>query len=641
MNYRPEIDGLRAIAVLAVIFFHAGISFLPGGYLGVDIFFVISGYLITSILFSEITSKKFTFLGFYERRIRRIAPALFFVMLFSSIFFALILSPVDLKNYYQSVLAAVLFVPNILFWKQSGYFDTSSDLKPLLHTWSLGVEEQFYMLFPIIAIFLFRPILSRWLILSLLFVVALFSYVFGLKTAAIDFNAVFYLPHYRAWELLFGSIVAVIHQRQSHLELSLRLKSALAGMGLLLIAIGYLFLEGKSENSVGFALIPVIGSSLILMFGSQTNVAAILSIAPLRMIGLISFSAYLWHQPILVTLRYLQIDLNDALILCLSLALIVLLSYFSWRWVEQPFRKRSILGQRKAIIAVFLIVTVIFAVFALFVVRSDGLAAYKFSKPQQAVAKTALGSPYRDKCHTSGSDYLKPSNACVYGSGDTKVAVFGDSHVVDLAYALSLKENISVTHLSFSGCPPMLGRTELLKSNACARWTAEAIQFLLKKNELETVVVTYRLPSALYGVNHLGSYPELPDTIGEGERTDRWNSLVSLIKVLTSEGKKVVLQLPPPELPYKINQLIAGAKDPNNIQGVSLDWWKKRSAFYMERLAEIPKGVKILDPQSIFCGIESCVAVIGGQALYWDDNHLSQSGADLLVKSLLPELTEK
>ena len=633
IQYRKDIDGLRAIAVLGVILFHAGFKFISGGFLGVDIFFVISGFLITSILQKEIYSNSFSFTNFYERRVRRIFPALLAVLFITTILFSYFLNPIDLKNFYKSLLASNLFIPNILFWLESGYFDTASELKPLLHTWSLGVEEQFYLIFPILLVVI-STINKKFVAPVFIFFISL-SFVIAIIHQANDKNAVFFLPQYRAWQLLLGSLMATLVKSPLIIKADQNIKKILSIFGLLLILFSYLFVNENDSIGGVSSLYPTLGASLIILFAKENLVGKILSLRPLVFIGLISYSAYLLHQPIFVFIRYQNVEMGYDLFTLAIFALIFLLSFLIWTWVEKPFRnkERNLMSQR-GIFILFFILTITTVVFSIIGIKKEGFASIKFNDHQKLLAKTAIGNPHRNECHTSGKNYLKPKDACSYGESDKKIAVFGDSHAVDLSYALGEIYPFQVKHLSFSGCPPMLNRKKIDNNKDCYNWTKEGLEFLKTDTETKIVVIAYRIHAALFGVDHLRPYPYLPDEISKEERSLRWQSLINILEFLHQNNKKIILILPPPELPYDINQIISSNQNEDRLVGVSRQWWDKRSSFVASRLNEIPEYVSVVNPLKDFCDEENCYAVKNKVALYWDDNHPSIEGANILAKKV-------
>jgi peptidoglycan/LPS O-acetylase OafA/YrhL len=365
MKYQLEIDGLRAIAVVPVILFHSGVTWLGGGFVGVDVFFVISGYLITSILVGEMREGSFSLRRFYERRARRILPPLFFMILAVLPFAWLILGPHDLKEFHQSLLAIPLFSSNFLFWQQSGYFDTEAELKPMLHTWSLAVEEQYYVLFPLLLLALCKMGLRR--LFAVIGVVAAGSFIYSQLLLRNDPSAAFFLLPARAWELLLGSLTACgrigwcaarvadglsAEAAADPLQARPRLANAASALGLAMIVGSMLLYTDQTPFPGAAALLPTLGTVLVILCARRgTLVGRLLTLRPLVFIGLISYSAYLWHQPLLALARHLAAE-DLPLSAALSLgALALLLAAFSWRFVEQPFRNRRTVPARSVALA--------------------------------------------------------------------------------------------------------------------------------------------------------------------------------------------------------------------------------------------------------------------------------------------------
>ncbi len=335
MRYRREIDGLRAVAVVPVILFHGGFDLFSGGYVGVDVFFVISGYLITSILISDLEAGTFSIARFYERRARRILPALFVVMLACLPFAWMWMSPWFLKDFAQSLIAVVFFSSNVLFWLQEGYFAVDSELKPLLHTWSLAVEEQYYLLFPIFLLVMWRFRRDRvfWSIAA----IALASFVASAWGARNAPSTNFYLAPFRAWEPFAGSLAAFYLRGRGP-----RSSDLMSGVGLALILVSIFWYDKDTPFPGIYALAPVVGTALIVLFAGQTTlVARLLSTGPFVGIGLVSYSAYLWHQPLFAFARLHSFSGTSQTLLGSLTALTFLLAWATWKYVETPFRSRS------------------------------------------------------------------------------------------------------------------------------------------------------------------------------------------------------------------------------------------------------------------------------------------------------------
>lgn len=343
MKYRPEVDGLRAVAVIPVILFHAGFSFFSGGYIGVDIFFVISGYLITAIIYKELENGDFSIINFYEKRSRRILPLLFFVVFVSVPFAWFGLFNQDMIDFSQSLVAIPSFSSNFLFWLEADYFDTVSELKPMLHTWSLAVEEQFYLFFPVTLLLIWK--INKKFILPSIIMVGVVSSIFA-QWASVNYpTANFYLLPSRAWELAIGSVVGlIIHNNSFNINSfqSTQLANILSWIGLFMIAYSIIIFDGQTPYPSFFTLVPTLGTAMIIIFSaSKTSLGLMLSNRFLVTIGLISYSAYLWHQPLFAFTRHMFSPEPD-LILNLFLCILVFpISYLSWKFVESPFRNKQ------------------------------------------------------------------------------------------------------------------------------------------------------------------------------------------------------------------------------------------------------------------------------------------------------------
>jgi len=335
MKYRPEIDGLRSIAVVPVILFHAGFSIFSGGFVGVDVFFVISGYLITTIILQAMDKGTFSLLDFYARRCRRILPALIFITLVTLPFAWTWMLPQQFKDHGQAMVAVTVFASNILFWIESGYFAPAAELKPLLHTWSLAVEEQYYLLFPLILmLFWLRSRTVATALLGVVFVISLGAAEWGWRNAP---SANFYLLPFRAWELMTGSLTAIWLLRRDGDPAP---NDVLSAIGLALI-IGSVFVYNEDTPFPSlYALAPVLGTALVIAFGaSGTVVAKLLSLKGFVGIGLISYSAYLWHQPLFAFARLRDsVEPSHMLMGLLGLFSFVLAA-LTWRFIERPFRR--------------------------------------------------------------------------------------------------------------------------------------------------------------------------------------------------------------------------------------------------------------------------------------------------------------
>jgi peptidoglycan/LPS O-acetylase OafA/YrhL len=335
-SYRPDIDALRAIAVSAVIAYHIDEKYLPGGFLGVDIFFVISGFLITSIIMREIGRNGFSTVGFYDRRIRRLIPALLLIMSVTTIGVSLLFIPADLVNYGGSLLSSLLFVANVWFWRDGNYFAPIAEIKPLLHLWSLSVEEQFYLVFPLILL-----AASRLRISVLLVVLAIVLTSYGLNYFLLisgGANPAFYLLPTRAWELALGAAVALMPIR----PVSGFLREALTLVGLVGVAVSLYFGGLFDGSSIPAATAAAVGTALLLWIGGTGGwIVRAMSVRPIIFVGRISYSLYLWHWPLIVLPRYYLVRAEAPLETVLMVAAMIGAATLSWRFVERPFRQSS------------------------------------------------------------------------------------------------------------------------------------------------------------------------------------------------------------------------------------------------------------------------------------------------------------
>ena len=472
MNYRSEIDGLRAVAVLPVMFFHAGLPFFSGGFVGVDIFFVISGYLITSIILGELNGGTFTIAGFYERRARRILPALFLIMGLTFLAGFFILLPEDMKDFSGSMAAAATFWSNIYFWQGSGYFAAPAELKPLLHTWSLGVEEQYYILYPLFLMLAWglgrKKIL---LILGALFALSLT----GAHLGALNHSAgVFFLLPTRCWELLLGIFAAFYLSQPSAKTPSPATLNILGLGGLVMIAAAIFTFTDETPTPGLPLLLPTLGALFIILFAKPGTLAAkLLSLKPVIGIGLISYSAYLWHQPLFAFAKYHSGGIISPLMLAGLCALTLPLSYLSWRFVEKPFRRKDGFSRR----FVFTFAALGIALFT--ALGAAGYASNGFEKIWQARKTPLEQQTYLLTRHDARYDNFGADEKGIQDNGDCRfnipalnarmqerlsacaekygpgILILGDSHAIDLFGAVTLaSKNKFIAGLTSPGCRP-------------------------------------------------------------------------------------------------------------------------------------------------------------------------------------------
>jgi peptidoglycan/LPS O-acetylase OafA/YrhL len=640
-KHRKEVDGLRSIAVLAVILYHANFSFFSGGYIGVDVFFVISGYLISSIIYKEILNDEFRFLSFYERRIRRIFPMIF-TLLFITIPIAYILySPQELRNFFQSVFSTVTYSSNIYFWKKTGYFSQTIDSLPLIHTWSLALEEQYYIIFPIL--FVLTAKIGKWFINISFAALSIVSIILCFWFFQDDEMNFFFMPM-RAWELLAGAGLSL--QRKEYFNNSIKkglIYDVLSIVGLVLILFSASYFNNNTIYPGPLTLLPIIGTVLLIYsMNSETIVGKILSNRFIVHIGLLSYSAYLIHQPLFVFYRYIrQTEVKNFEYLIL-IVLTFLISHLSWKFIESPFRQKNRISSKR--------------VFSLALACSISLSAigilghyykgfpHRFSKEQQSIANSIQVSPYRDSCHTEGVNFLPPNAACSFFNDSITWAVFGDSHGVELSYAIAKKlENVNqgVIQLTSSGCQPAF----LFDSNTpgCTKWIRESMQYLQNNKNITKVVLVFRHSFYLYG-DQLAEYPNIPNkdpafiqnSSPSQAREIYWNSFERMIQLLLQSGKQVYLVDPIPELGSFLSKNIFS----NNIfqttridsLGTTISYYEKRNQFILNSLDKLHWNSNLIRIRPLtFLQEGNYIKVIKNhQSLYFDDNHLSLVGAEFL-----------
>lgn len=513
MEYRKEIDGLRALAVLPVILFHAGFEWFSGGYVGVDVFFVISGYLITTIIISEMALNTFSIVNFYERRARRILPALFFVMLVCLPFAWLWLIPSDLKDFGQSLVAVSTFSSNILFWSESGYFDINTDLKPLLHTWSLAVEEQYYILFPLFLMMTWRMGI-KWILTILVF-------TFFVSLALAHWGAFnrpganFYLLPTRGWELLIGVFAAFYLKNNSNLK-SHFVNQMLSLLGFCMVIYSIVAFDADTPFPSLYALIPTVGTVLLILSAvPNTLVHSFLGLKPIVGIGLLSYSAYLWHQPLLAFARHRLLgDVSDLLLIGLCIASI-LMAWFSWRFIEAPFRnKRKI--NRRAIFILSAVGMLGFISVGAFIHFTNGLERFKVASYTEQefrnyeMIKNSTGYDmynhmFSDGCKMWEKDTRNLSQSLVqkckeqYGS---PIIVLGDSHAMNIHNIFSKSDKYEfVIGISQGGCRPHENY------NFCHY--DSFVEFLNQNKDLKPIVIFHQTGTALIKNEEGAYYPPL------------------------------------------------------------------------------------------------------------------------------------
>lgn len=642
MKYRREIDGLRAVAVVPVVLFHAGFNLFSGGYVGVDVFFVISGYLITTILLSELHTGKLSIVKFYERRARRLLPALFLVMACCLPFAWLWLLPEDMVDFGQSLMSVVGFVSNILFWREeTGYFNTAAELKPLLHTWSLAVEEQFYLLFPLALMLLWKlPRLGLFAVLALASVISLGIAEWGAHNQP---AAAWFLLPTRAWELGIGAMAAM-HLRSKPLDGQagggFNQLMSLAGIGMIAWAI-FVFDDNTPFPGV-WGLLPVVGTALLILFATPATLGGkLLGSRALVGIGLISYSAYLWHQPLLAFARQRNIvELDLAVVWSLILATFVL-AWLSWRYVETPFRHAATVSKKQVFAFSGAGMMTFFTVGSVAWVANgfDGRVQGALAQELVEVSTQRLG---QYECWGM-ADQTKRKN-CTLGIQDDAVrfdfALVGDSHVstlYPLLDAYGIENNKSGMDITLGSCPVFLQNYPT--------GTRNPVQCRTLQLYFSEIMNKGRLPKNLIVGGAWIQWFELEDSLGS---TGRAEDVSTSIKTMLANGHNVLLVYPVPVMSSNVPKLLLKylhnqgdiSSGAGSISSADFNSRVKAAQSALDAIGEHQNLTRVY-PEKLLCDTildNRCAAHVDGKPLYSDDNHLSSYGAELVFEKIIEHL---
>jgi len=617
-GYRPEIDGLRALAIAPVVVHHAAPDLLPGGFAGVDVFFVISGYLITGIIAGELAAGRFRLRGFWERRVRRIVPALAAMLSVTAVAAWAIQTPEDFAQFAKALIAASLFASNVKFARGTGYFDGAEGTLPLLHTWTLGVEEQFYLIFPLMMLAAWRW--NRRMLLPLVVVTGLASLSLALWLAPRSPFFAFYLLPTRMWELMLGAACALLPR-------SPRPDGRLAGAGIALIIAGFALIDPDASAPGPLFLLPTVGTALVLLFaGQETRAGRILAVRPLAWLGLISFGLYLWHQPVLALAQYVHFGPLPVGAVLVALAASVGLAALSWRWIEQPIRHRRVLARPVLLLAV--------CAAALAPVMAAGLAGFtRDLLPQSgAEAQRLVG--------------LRPKGALAMRampeSGAPRFVLYGDSHAGQYYSAATgrfgagaaLSENGCLAAIGIANYPP-----DSAKGRVCSALPDELIE-LVRSHSIGTVIWAQRWDRAFYDAR---SGAELGRSGDDGGR------------VLLDGIRRTIDRLPPATRVILIgNSPTAWAAGPLMQEG-----WLRCRAYrdvvcplsypahlaegravnpLLRAFAEADPRVTYIDAAAPLCLGERCWLIQGGTLNYWDGSHMTRAAAGRVIAQIDPAL---
>lgn len=663
MEYRREIDGLRAVAVMPVILFHGGVAGFGGGFVGVDVFFVISGYLITSLIAAQAASGRFSLLEFYERRARRILPALFFVVLASVPAAWLLMLPGEYRNFSQSVAAVAVFASNVLFWRESGYFQPNSEVKPLLHTWSLAVEEQYYVIFPILMLILWR--FGRPWLVALLALVAAVSLGWAEWGSRHMAAVAFYSLPTRGWELLLGALIALLGLPDASRRMGRPAREILGAAGLLLIATAVFAFDESTRFPGLHALVPTIGAGLVIAAAApDTAIGRVLGSPIFVGVGLISYSLYLWHQPLFAFAKLYALSEPGPLVLVSLIVATFGLAYLTWRYVEQPFRDRSRLTRR----SIFVLAGVLSAI--LIGLGAAGHVANGFERRfspdvlKMLEHKQDLSRPREIACLRALETSGRLEDACVLGApgGEPTVVLVGDSHARTFVLAMDrvlAQKALAGRSYAYTDCPYLFvarSRNRSPEQNLCDRLSAQL--YAAHDSPPKTYVFvsrwTLRLEQERFDNGEGGVEP------GEREHFDTPDSgkldyegamgaqYQQSIRRLLDGGNTVVLVYPVPEMGWRVPEYLAktlryhGRLKPEtastNYQAFQARNARTHAA--LDALGSHPRLIRIR-PERLLCDtyVEGrCAAHVRGVPLYLDDDHLSALGSQLVAEQIAARL---
>ena len=616
--FRRDIEGLRAVAVLSVLIFHFHGWLVPGGFTGVDIFFVISGYLITGSCVHDLDAGKFSIVRFYWKRARRIIPALTATILVATIGAYAILLPADLVDYSWSAIASATFWSNVYFWQTSNYFSPDAELRPLLHTWSLSVEEQFYIFMPVLISIIYRYLGRRWTIVLLPILVASFA-----ASVVATYNAPtanFYLIVTRAWELLLGALLMLVKLPPAR---STRVVEAVGLAGAGLLAYGLFGLQPSDSFPGVNAIYPCLGAALVIYAGdshpdlkSQPIVSRLLSLSPMTFIGRISYSLYLVHWPLISLYRYKYLGDPGIWTGFAMFVASIGLAALSWRFIEQPFRQSGPWTGPKPILAGAAAALAGICAIGYVGLRGDGFPA---RYPDFAQVHIRATEDWRvGSCFNVGSNDLTQFTVagCMRTSGyPVNAMLWGDSFAAH--YSPGLEPNAdrlgaNVIQYTFAGCPPDLSYYSYARP-ACTRFNARALD-IIRAEKISTVVL-----SARWTDYQNRGFAGLSETIAR----------------LQAMNVRVVLIGQSPQFAADIQKVAYAAKRKGDTSGKAR---LRMDPDINERVAAAAHGAEFINPLRSLCSGDMCPYREGDEFLYSDYGHLSAYGARLAIELYWPPL---
>jgi peptidoglycan/LPS O-acetylase OafA/YrhL len=670
-NYRPDVDGLRALAIIPVIVFHAFPTIMPGGFVGVDVFFVISGFLISGIILQGLQRGDFTFAGFYGNRIRRLFPALLVVLAACFTFGWFFLLPDEYAQLGKHIVGAATYVENILLCREAGYFDIGLYLKPLMHLWSLSVEEQFYLTYPL---FLWSVWRFRRNLFAILASIALISFCLNIWQVHRDPVSAFFLPQTRAWELAVGGAIAcwqlLIQERHPLAAIpsgssslhSAALSNISSAIGLLLITFAVLRIHENDAFPGWWALLPVSGAALLVLSGPGLSMPGawinrrILSNRLMVFVGLISYPLYLWHWPILTLPRMVRGSELSVTFRATAVLLSFVLAWGTWRFVESPIRFGSKSGRK-----IWTTPVALAAMSAL--IGSLGYASYRDGFIGRfPMAAGDLGRQRdvqwstpdcRKRAGLAEIDYCRSAT-----DRPPDVLVVGDSHAAVLYAGLApayLQRSQSLMNLGEAGCVPLYDTESFspgVHHKNCQPGVNRMLDYVTSAASAHTIILSLRGPRYMsgqgFGPIAAGAPPKEILWAGAPKNTAQpemfAGALRSTVSRLYATGKTLILVIDWPELGFDPRsclprqvRLFSATRSSCAVPRAQVD---ARNLSYRKLILELQKefvGLKVFDPLPYLCDSSACYGMSAGHLLYSDDNHLSDTGATYLAAKFLAE----
>jgi peptidoglycan/LPS O-acetylase OafA/YrhL len=672
-KYRPDIDGLRAVAVLAVVAFHAFPSWIRGGFIGVDVFFVISGYLISIIIFENLDKGTFSFIEFYARRIKRIFPALLLVLIacFSFGWFALLGD--EYKQLGKHIAAGAGFISNFIFWSEAGYFDNSAETKPLLHLWSLGIEEQFYIVWPILLWFAWK---RKFNLLIITILVAIASFVLNIKGVKQDMVATFYSPQTRFWELLSGSLLAwvTLYKKDTFANVKLKLEywllrifygekqraddktlsNILSFVGFLLLIYGFWRIHKGLIFPGKWALVPVLGALLIITAGSKAWVnRIILSNKVAVWFGLISFPLYLWHWPILSFARIIESEVPSLNIRIAAVVLSIALAWLTYKLIERPIRFGK---YRKAKVAVLVVLMATVGYFGYNNFSRDGFPFREFNQ-KFITYNESIKVPNRAKeCFEIPYAYKKNGDwFCNLGEINSPIEYFayGDSHALSLIPALeefAIEGKLRIQFAGTSGCPSLLGIQSIrgkadIEMYNCKELNERIFNYV-KTSGIKSVILANRWTYYTDSISRPAEFNaiardfSLPIDKSTSTRDLLW-AIKNTVSRYSSIGVKVIFIEDNPQQIYEPKDVLRkGRGNESDYLKMSVSTDEHISNQKLVNDALRSSGAKVINLDDILCNETICPLVSNSKFLYSDDDHLSVAGSIFVSKALSTRLKQ-